>query len=170
MLCQKCQKRVANIQFTQIINNNKHVLYLCENCAKEEGKFKISPPFNINDFLSSIMGVQYMTSVSPHTHEATCDTCKMTYEDFKKAGKVGCADCYKAYGEKIMPLLKRLHGNVQYNGKIPGKIYSRVKVSREIKKLKEQLNVCIKNEEYEKAAKIRDKIKEMEAREKDLEI
>ncbi len=33
------------------------------------------------------MGVPVHDFVSPHTQEATCDTCKMTYEDFKKAGK-----------------------------------------------------------------------------------
>ncbi|HHX17706.1 MAG TPA: hypothetical protein GX727_02465 [Clostridium sp.] len=170
MLCQKCQKKIANIQFTQIINNNKHVLYLCENCAKEEGKLKIGSPFSINDFFSGIMGVPYMSSVSPQSTKMICNTCKMSYDDFKKTGKIGCADCYKTYGEKLMPLLKRLHGNVQYNGKIPEKIYSRAKVSREIRKLKEQLNVFIKNEEYEKAAEIRDQIKEMEAKEKGLEI
>ena len=54
MLCQNA-KRVANIQFTQIINNNKHVLYLCEKLCQEEGKLKIGPPFSINDF-SGIMG------------------------------------------------------------------------------------------------------------------
>jgi len=31
-------ERVANVQMTQIINNNKTVIYLCEQCAREEGK------------------------------------------------------------------------------------------------------------------------------------
>jgi len=47
MLCQKCQKRVANVQMTQIINNNKTVIYLCEQCAREEGKFNVISPFSI---------------------------------------------------------------------------------------------------------------------------
>ncbi|MDQ2084890.1 UvrB/UvrC motif-containing protein [Herbivorax sp. ANBcel31] len=164
MLCQKCQKRVANIQFTQIINNNKHVVYLCDQCAREEGKFNIGSPLSINDFFSGIMGVPYMQSVKQHNSEIKCDSCKMSYNEFEKTGKIGCSDCYKAYGEKLMPLLKRLHGSVQYNGKIPGRVYSKVKVSREIRKLKEHLDACIKNEEYEKAADIRDQIKEMESK------
>ncbi|TYQ16636.1 UNVERIFIED_CONTAM: protein arginine kinase activator [Acetivibrio alkalicellulosi] len=166
MLCQKCHKRVANIQFTQVINNNKIVIYLCDQCAKDEGKFSIGSPLSINDFFSGIMGVPYMASVHQQS-DLVCNTCNTSYEEFKKTGKIGCADCYKVYGEKLLPLLKRLHGNVQYNGKIPEKIYSQVKVSREISKLKEQLELCIKNEQYEKAATIRDQIKNMEIKKHD---
>ena len=113
MLCQKCQKRVANIQFTQIVNNNKHVLYLCENCAREDGKFSLGSPFSISDFFSGMMEIPYKTSVPTQSTNLVCDNCGMNYEDFQKVGKLGCADCYKLYGDKLTPLLKRLHGNVQ---------------------------------------------------------
>lgn len=165
MLCQKCQKKVANIQLTQIINSKKHVIYLCENCVKEEGKLNIGSPLSINDFFSGIMGMPYMASVKAPSPESTCNTCKMSYNEFEKTGKVGCADCYKTHGEKFIPLFKRLHGSIQHNGKIPGRIDNEVKVSREIRKLKENLDVCIKNEEYEKAAQIRDQIKEIQLKE-----
>lgn len=170
MLCQKCQKRAANIQFTQVINGKKHVVYLCENCVKEEGKLNIGSPISINDFFSGIIGMSYRAPVKAANPQVICNTCKMSYDEFKKTGKVGCADCYKTYGEKLTPLIKRLQGNVQYNGKIPERIYSKVKVSREIRKLKEQLNICIKNEEYEKAAQIRDEIKKMQSKEETLEM
>lgn len=163
MLCQKCQKRVANIQLTQIINNSKNVVYLCEQCAREEGKYNMISPFSINDFFSGIMGFPYMTSAPQQTQDVVCETCGMSYEEFKKAGKLGCPNCYKVYGDKLVPLLKRLHGNTQYNGKIPSRAYGNVRVSREIEKLKEQLNAAVKNEEYEKAAKIRDQIKNLES-------
>ncbi|MFZ5985617.1 MAG: UvrB/UvrC motif-containing protein [Bacillota bacterium] len=164
MLCQNCQKRVANIQFTQVINSNKHVMYLCEQCAKEEGKFSLGSPLSINDFFSGIMGFPYMASVPQQSSDLVCDECGMGYDEFKKVGKLGCANCYKVYGEKLAPLLKRLHGNTQYHGKIPGKVYKIVKASREIEKLKEELDKAIKSEEYEKAAKIRDQIRSLESK------
>ena len=161
MLCQKCQKRIAKVQLTQIINNNKSVLFLCEYCAQEKEKYNISSPFSINDFFSGIMGFPYMTSVPQHTQDLICDKCGMSYNEFNKTGKIGCPNCYKVYGDRLVPLLKRLHGNMQYNGKIPSRAFSSVKVSKEIMKLKEQLNTAIKNEEYEKAATLRDQIRNL---------
>ena len=86
----------------------------------------------------------------------------MSYDEFKKVGKLGCENCYQVYGDKLMPILRRLHGNVQYNGKLPKKIYETVKVSKEIDILKAELENAIKSEEYEKAAEIRDKIRALE--------
>lgn len=160
MLCQNCQKRVANIQVTQIINNNKHVIYLCEQCAREEGKFITGSPLSVNDFLSGMMGISVRPSVAEQ--QLVCDKCGMSYEEFKKIGKLGCENCYKVYGEKLTPILKRLHGNLQYHGKMPKKISENVKASEEIDALKEQLNSAISSEEYEKAAEIRDKIRALE--------
>jgi len=48
-------EKSANVQMTQIINNNKTVIYLCEQCAREEGKFNVISPFSINDFFSGFM-------------------------------------------------------------------------------------------------------------------
>lgn len=163
MLCQKCQKRVANIQFTQIINNDKHVIFLCEHCARDEGKYNFASPLSINDFFSGIMGFPYMASVPQQTKDLVCDKCEMSYEEFKKVGKLGCSNCYKVYGDKLVPLLRRLHGNIQHHGKVPSKVSNSVKVSKEIEKLKEQLDTAIKNEEYEKAATIRDQIRSLES-------
>lgn len=162
MLCQKCQKRVANIQFTQIVNGNKHVLYLCEHCAKDEGKISVGNPLSINDFFSGLMDFPYRTSPQTSKEEYVCDKCNMTYEEFQKAGRFGCENCYEIFADKLLPILRRLHGNVQYHGKIPAKIYKTVQVSREINKLKELLGKAIKSEEYEKAADIRDKIRSLE--------
>ncbi|WP_010245581.1 UvrB/UvrC motif-containing protein [Acetivibrio cellulolyticus] len=161
MLCQNCQKRVANIQVTQVINNAKNVIYLCEQCARDEGKIIIGSPLSVNDFFSGLIGFPVRPSVAEQ--QLVCDKCGMSYEEFKKIGKLGCENCYQVYGDKLMPILKRLHGNLQYHGKVPKKVYETVKVSKEIDSLKEQLDKAVKSEEYEKAAEIRDKIRALES-------
>jgi protein arginine kinase activator len=160
MLCQNCQKRIANIQVTQVSNNGKNVIYLCEQCAREEGKFITGAPLSVNDFFSGLIGFPVRPSVAEQ--QLVCEKCGMSYEEFKKVGKLGCENCYQVYGEKLVPLLRRLHGNLQYHGKVPKKIFETSKVSKEIDLLKEQLDKAVKNEEYERAAEIRDKIRELE--------
>jgi len=85
-----------------------------------------------------------------------------------KSRQLGCSNCYKTYGDRLVPLLRRLHGNIQYNGKFPSRAFGSIKISREIEKLKEQLNIAIKNEEYEKAAILRDQIRNLESNQNNM--
>ena len=163
MLCQNCQERPANVHFTQIINNTKAEMYLCEQCANEKGQFGFDPILNINEFLSGFIGFGSGNQhVGPEPRKIYCDICGMSYEDFMKTGKLGCSNCYRIYGEKLNPILKRLHGNMSHTGKVPAKVSEFLNVSKEIDKLKELLAKAVQSEEYEKAAEYRDKIKQME--------
>lgn len=163
MLCQYCQKRMANVHFTQVINGNKVEMYLCEQCAREKGQFSFGSPLSISDFFSGIMEFNPETQyTAAQTQQPVCENCGMTYEEFQKVGKLGCGSCYEMFGERLVPLLKRLHGNVNHSGKIPAKVSKTISATKEIENLKELLSKAVQSEEYEKAAEIRDKIKALE--------
>lgn len=162
MLCQSCQKRIANVHFTQIVNSNKVEIYLCEQCAREKGQFNFGLQLNISDFFNGIIGINNANDYISKEQSEACKKCGMSYEEFQKSGKLGCENCYDMYGEKLKPLIKRLHGSVEHSGKLPTKVAECKQMAKEIDKLKEQLNIAIKSEEYEKAAEIRDKIKCLE--------
>ncbi len=159
MLCQNCQKNAANVHFTQIKNNTKVDIYLCEQCAQEIGQTELVAPFGFNDLINGLFGAQIK-------HEAPvtlkCKNCGMEYNEFLKSSRVGCAECYKAFGPKLDPIIKRLHGNAQHLGKVPGRVSSNINVPNEIEKLKQLLNESIQREEYEESAKIRDRIRSLE--------
>lgn len=159
MLCQNCQKRVANVKFTQIKNNTKIDMYLCEQCASELGQTEFVAPFGFNDLLYGLFGTQIMQD-PPSTLK--CKNCGMEYSEFLKSSRVGCSQCYKAFETKLDPIIRRLHGNVEHHGKIPNRVSSNVSVPNEIEKLKQLLNEAIQKEEYEEAAKLRDRIRSLE--------
>mgnify|MGYP005852944337 CR=1 FL=1 len=170
MLCQNCQKRIANVHFTQIINNKKIDMYLCEKCASEKGQVgfisALAVPFNISSFLSGLMGGAGANAAqfAPHVPDNfVCDKCGMSFEEFQSTGKIGCGKCYEIYGERLKPILRRLHGGTEHVGKMPARVSKDIRISKEVNKLKEMLNKAIQDEEYEKAAEIRDRIKAMES-------
>lgn len=168
MLCQNCQKRAATVHFTQVINNNKVEMYLCEQCADQKGQLNFISPFGINNFFPVIMEYEPDTPlVQSSVKQPVCSKCGMTYEEFQRVGKLGCSNCYELFGDKLKPLLRRLHGNIEHKGKIPGRVSKTIKMSKEIEKLKELLNKAVQGEEYEKAAEIRDKIKVLESTKQD---
>ncbi len=160
MLCQNCQKKAAKVHFTHIVNDNKVEVFLCDDCAREKSKININMPMDLSTFITSFMGFNNETvNTERHSGDFVCQVCRLGYSDFKKTGKVGCSNCYEAFKEKLGPVLKRIHGSDTHTGKIPAKLSSGIKLSREIKELKNDLNKAVRDEEYEKAAEIRDRIK-----------
>lgn len=162
-MCENCNQRDASVHFTQVINNKKMEMHLCKQCAKEKGHISFGPSINIDDFLKGVIGISYKTPIiNNEPQKLICSKCGMSYEEFQKIGKFGCSNCYTMYGKGLIPLFKRLHGNVEHHGKVPVSRSQGVNNSREIEKLREVLKKAIEQEEYEKAAEIRDKIRSLE--------
>lgn len=167
MKCQNCNTREANVHVTKIMNGVKSEVHLCEECAKQKQEFGFSNAVGIGFPISfqNIMDGIYEVMGAPHqsvAKEAACQVCGMTFEDFRRTGRVGCGECYTTFSNNMLPLIKRVHGNFQHTGKIPKRTGGVIKVRKNVERLKDELKQLVENEEYEKAAMIRDQIKVLE--------
>lgn len=162
MLCQQCQKRPATVHFTKIVNNHKTELYLCEECAKQKGDFKIFVPFSINDLLTGFLDMDKTATPLADQSLVRCKTCGMDFVQFKKLGRLGCQDCYKYFAEELTPVIRRVQGGLKHNGKVPRRAGVELRLERQIQQLKAQLQKAIETEAFEEAARIRDQIRELE--------
>ena len=163
--CQRCGVNEANISYTQIINGDKLKLYLCDRCAHD---MKIGPgfAFDFNDIFGAFFDEP--KTLQEKTEVLACSNCGTTFEEFAKTGMLGCEKCYHFFENRLDNILKRLHGanhhvaekNVTRQAK--KKVTIKKSIKELIEDLKEELKLCIQKEEYEKAAVIRDKIKELE--------
>lgn len=168
MLCQACQKRPATVHLTQIINGEKTVQHLCEECAREKGEFNFDfPPFSIQNLLSGLLNLDAQADNQPVEFAARklqCENCGLTYAQFGQIGRFGCSQCYTAFGERLQPLMRRIHGAAQHVGKIPKRAGATVKLRRNLEELRKKLQILVAQEEFEQAAVLRDQIRELEAR------
>ncbi|MCK9217421.1 MAG: UvrB/UvrC motif-containing protein [Firmicutes bacterium] len=163
MICDNCGKRVATVHITKIENGKKTDFHLCEQCAISENTISINTSFSISDLLTGILNnTEYFPLKFDFQEELKCPVCGLSYNRFRETGRFGCSNCYKTFGDRLNPLFRRLHGNINHLGKIPVRTGGKMKKVREIEKLKAALNFAVKNEEYEKAAEIRDRIKELD--------
>lgn len=166
MLCQHCQKNEATTHVKTMINGDYAEYRLCPECARELGYDSMFPDFTA-DF-GGLLG-SFLSAALPARSGAThCKLCGSTMNDIKKTGKVGCADCYDAFFSELMPTIRSIHGNTEHIGKRPVIEYETVedepKESGEsLDDLKAQLKQAIEDENFERAAELRDKIKGMEA-------
>ncbi|MDV3426328.1 MAG: UvrB/UvrC motif-containing protein [Bacillota bacterium] len=167
MICDVCKKNKATVHLTQIINGVKKEYNLCENCAKEINTMSFMPDINFgneNSFQNVLGGlIDYISGNSYQIgkKDIICKNCGMSYQEFKNNGLLGCSQCYTEFKEYLNPVVKRLQGSTEHIGKIPKKTSSKVIQKKKLIKLKEDLNKAVAMEEYEKAAEIRDKIKEL---------
>lgn len=165
MLCDDCRKNEACIHFTQISPEGKLEKNLCEACAARYGDFTARPNaknFTVNDFLKGIFGKPAPETAAKTVPALVCPNCGMTYQDFTHTGKIGCSVCYDTFRKFLTPLLTRIHGASVHSGKIPRRAGGALVVRHEIEVLKGKLQSAVHNEEYEKAAKYRDKIRALE--------
>jgi protein arginine kinase activator len=159
MLCDECGKNNATVHVTHIINGKKTENHLCESCAKENQSI-FDSNFSMENMFSAMLNNAFSTT--GHSKGLGCSTCGMTYEDFRDIGKFGCSHCIEAFKPRLMPVVKNIQGYDAHSGKIPMRAGGKYKVKKDIEKLKEELKLMIVQEEYEQAAKLRDKIREME--------
>ena len=175
MLCDECGKNKATVHLTEIVNDLITKLNLCENCAKQKGT-EAEQHFGIADLLSALSDVETpsaapaVAGVAPPKNK--CAHCGLTYEDFKKVGRLGCSECYAVFKLSLAPLLKRIHGSQQHLGKTPDpghlkeqKVESSLQADMEA--AKQDLLKAVKKEEFEEAAALRDKIKFLEKKMKE---
>ena len=155
MKCHHCDNQ-ATVHLTQILNGQMHKMDLCETCAQANG---VTNPENLS--IGTLMDSTEGDS-KPPAGSMVCESCGTTHQDFKKGGRLGCEACYHVFRPVLDPLLEGLPAGTQHPGKIPSGSESRVKFEQSVDDLKKQLLTAIENEDFEKAAELRDQLKALE--------
>ena len=171
MLCQNCNENEATVRYTEIINEEKREVMLCEKCSRELGigHMNFNMPIDFSSFFGDLLGEYEDNSFMPlltANKQLKCNNCNMTFDEFMEQGKFGCEECYNAFSSKIDSILKRIQGNNRYAGrKVIDNGNSKIKFEEkkekketEKEKLQRKLKEAIEKENYEEAAKIRDQI------------
>jgi len=167
MLCDACHKNQATVHLTEIINEQMSELHLCEDCAREKSQ-QMESKFGLADLLAGLADFGKSVDQTEQV-KVKCPNCALTYEDFRRIGRLGCSECYNTFKEYLATLLKKIHGSSQHFGKVPKTATSTVKIKKEtsiLQELRIKLQKAIQTEEFEEAADLRDKIRDFEKKEK----
>ena len=154
-LCQSCQKNAATVHLTEIVDGEKREVHYCEACAQVEGIHPLNPQIYFPNLVGPAAGG------SEEEPDITCPVCGLTYAEFRQRGRLGCGEDYHLFKDGLVQLLERIHGSSQHIGKIPESEGDHLKLEREIIEMKRELTRAIHVGEYEQAAKIRDRIREL---------
>lgn len=161
-ICQICNLREATLFITRTVNGQKSQISVCRQCAAESGIVKI----DLNNLLAGLAAFAPQEDEAEEEAALQCPTCGMTLEEFNGTGRMGCSQCYQTFAEPMEQLFSRIHGHVRHTGKRPGQMAAGMKTlelaADELLRLKTELSNAISEEAYEKAAELRDRIRELE--------
>lgn len=159
MLCQNCKRNEASVHMKRIINASATEVHLCGDCARSLGYGDSFSGFGLGlgdlfgNFLSHSPAVSGMNTVR-------CLMCGSGFGDIAESGRLGCAECYDTFYEKLLPSIERIHGKTQHAGKKIRKRDGSPDYMTTQEDLQSQLDKAVLEQNFELAAELRDKIKE----------
>jgi len=156
MKCHHCDSQ-ATVHLTQIINGQMHKMDLCETCAQKKG---VTNPDNLS--IGSLLD-DHHTSGDTSVTSMTCESCGTTHQDFKKGGRLGCEACYHVFRPVLEPLLDGMHSGINHLGKVPSRSVQKKEVEDTEEVLSKALKKAVEEENYEKAAEIRDRLRKLQS-------
>ena len=168
MLCQNCGKHEATTHIKSVVNGEYTQLHLCQGCAGKLGYGDVFSGFgfDLGDFFGNFFSKPKVSLPSSKTER--CEKCGMSFEEIVKSGKIGCADCYGKFYEMLLPSIRRIHGKTQHSGKTATVLETKETVKEKTKEeiiaeKKAEMQKAIEEQNFERAAELRDEIKELEA-------
>lgn len=175
MLCDRCKKNEATIHVKKVLNGKIESMHLCAECAKEKEENGVLGAFGFN-LAEVLFNIGELSKASlkkgsgdpdkalriPAGQEISCPLCGWNLEKLQESnGQLGCPGCYQSFAPIITDALNRIQRSKVHTGKRPGGLKEGVNpavLRLEMEQLKKELAVCIKKEEYEQAATLRDKL------------
>ena len=167
MQCQNCHQNEATVHVTQIVDGQVAKFHLCEACAKAKGVELPAQPMDLGGMLENLKEQlshlkEDLESPRP-ARAAVCPVCGMTRTEILKKGRMGCDQCYETFASEMLPVVVSLQHCDQHLGKVPRRASERMRHSVELARWKRELEQAVAGENYELAARLRDRIKAVTA-------
>lgn len=171
MNCERCSGRDAEVHIRHQKGKEIVEYHLCRKCAEEMAKDGLIPDMTFDlpfeSFLSGLLpghgsDVPEDEKGDPALAGLTCGRCGLDHSTFRRSGRYGCPDCFAIFHDSLGPLLRKIHGFDVHRGIRPGTACMEAPSTDDVKTLREELRQAIEEEEYERAAVIRDRIREVE--------
>ncbi|HEV3080891.1 MAG TPA: UvrB/UvrC motif-containing protein [Gemmataceae bacterium] len=157
MNCQKCPKP-ATYHITEVISEDHYEeLHLCEGCYH---KFFYEPQQPAAGQKGGVQGEE--SEETNLLNQRECSFCGVKFVEFRNTGRLGCPHDYEEFREELLPLLENIHGETRHCGKTPRRLPQNKQTQSELLQLRKQLQQAVTREAYEDAARLRDRIRQLE--------
>ena len=85
MICQACGKNTATTHIKTTVNGKLTEIYLCPDCAREQGYAHLFDDWGFSSLMSGLLG-----AAAPQRQVQKCPSCGQSFEEISRSGKIGC--------------------------------------------------------------------------------
>jgi protein arginine kinase activator len=158
-MCDLCGKGEATMRVSQLDKNGTVTeISVCAECARERGFTEVEKlKASVGEIIAELK-----TRIADGDAKKVCSRCGLSYAEFKRQGRLGCAECYSSFHDELLPLIRRIHDAVQHVGRTASGGRKHAQMKMNMQKLREALSGAIQAEDYEKAAALRDQLRRSE--------
>lgn len=168
-----------NIHVTEMVNGQYNEMNLCHQCAgmfvqpgmpmmQQLGMMPPSMPELKQEFISPMELLtnpklilaaifQKVQEARRAAKEVHCPSCGTSMAQIAESSRLGCAECYRAFPQLVQVIKVAQDGHLKHVGKRP----KNREVGVSLDQLKKNMELAVKEERYEEAAKLRDEIKKL---------
>jgi protein arginine kinase activator len=160
MKCEICGLKDAVIHIRQIQKDLVHELHICEECAQEKGLIREEDSeLPIANLLSGLLEGKDVTG-AVEVKDA-CPRCGLKASEFRKQGKLGCPECFRAFEKDVRAIVSQMAARPRHTGKLPRTLVIEQSTGAKGEGLRDELREAVEREEYELAAQLRDRLREL---------
>ncbi len=158
--CDRCHEKQATVRYRESIGGATRTLALCRDCAEEMG---------ILSAQEDLFAPFSMFSFAPHAAKEEADACPVCHrslDEIRKTGRFGCSACYDRFADRLdlAPFIGKGYKGVATAASAGETAPKKESGEESLDSLKRQLKSALAVEDYESAAKLRDRIREKEAK------
>ena len=157
MICQNCNKNDATLHMKRIINGSAAEVHLCSDCARSLGYGEAFSGFGLG--FGHLLGELLSSGEVGSANSMRCPACSKSFEEIAEDGKMGCAECYAVFYDRLLPTLNKIHGKSSYMGSKPQ--VNGDNRGTNLDELKIALSEAVERQDFELAASLRDRINDI---------
>ena len=140
-----------------MVGGKESTLCLCPACYR-----KLYPEGDALDLFTQFLGN------TGGRRSKACPSCGTTLGDFRKTGLVGCAECYDAFRDDLLPSIRYIQRDVVHRGKQPnefaGTKYDMVReLVQEQARVRLELDKAMLDEDFRRAKELKARLRQIEA-------
>lgn len=156
MICVNCGSDSAQL-YKRTSGGREVTVCLCPACYR-----KMYPEGDAIDLFTQFLGN------TGGRRSKACPSCGTTLGDFRKTGLLGCAECYDAFRDELLPSIRYIQRDAVHRGKQPdefaGTKYDLVRaLVEEQAKVKDELDRAMLAQDFERAKELKARLRQIDA-------
>lgn len=159
--CDICGEQDALIHVQQIFDGEVREIHLCADCARERGlgDMKRLDGSSLSDLVGALTGNLFQAAQGGDlsAYLSICPGCGRSLHEVLETGEMGCPECYQSFQRTIQGRVRS-----SYSGSIPEGLKAIKALLVDRRSLEDALRKALEQEEYEKAAALRDEIEKIQ--------